>query len=331
MTARRITSGLAALPAPPALSALPLLPVLRVLPVVALAALALLVGLPRPAAAQIRASEPASVSQTVDGTRIDIEYFRPRARGRAPLFGHDAVVWEQIWTPGANWSTNIAFEKPIEIDGVEVEPGRYSIWMIMSAEEFLPEEMILHPDPKIFHTNPPDLEEAILRIPLSRTEAHHTEMLTWDFEEVRTDGATLTLRWGTLRIPLEIGVRSTTRQVATPEEAAPVVGAYQLVWTSPEGESTPPFSFVVTHAENGTVHGDIEGFPGEEGEWLNSLDLMLLPMGDRIFGIGEAWDGELTEVWPGAMIEFELTEGPSATLQFRDDEDRLWGTGQRTR
>lgn len=297
----------------------------------ALLAAAALLAPARPAQAQIRASEPASVTQTIDGTKISIEYFRPRTRGRSPLFGHDAVVWERIWTPGANWATTIEFERPIELEGVAVEPGKYSMWMIMSDDEFLPTELFLHPEPKIFHTQSPDPEAAILRLPVARGVAEHTEVLTWAFEDLRNDGATLALRWGTLRIPFEIGVESTTRQVATAEEAAPVVGTYRVVWSNEEGD-TPPFTFVVTHAEDGTVHADIEGFPGEgeESEWLNGLDMMLLPLGDRIFGVGEAWDGKLTDVWPDAVVEFDMGDGPSTTIQFRGEEDALWGTGERS-
>ena len=301
-------------------------------PVIALVAAAGLAVGPDPAAAQIRASEPASVTQTIDGTTITIEYFRPRARGRAPLFGKDAVVWEHIWTPGANWATTIAFEKPIELEGEELEPGTYSMWMVMSEDEFLPEELVLHPEPKIFHTNPPELDEAVLRIPLERGEAEHTEMLTWAFEEVRTDGATLALRWGTTRIPFEVGVESTMRQVTTAEEAAPVVGTWEVAWNPRPGEeSPPPFTITVTHAPDGTLHGDMEGIEGEQGEWMNALDLMLLPVGEGIFAIGEAWDGELTEVWPGVHMEFDVADGPSSSLQIRGEEDAVWGEGTRVR
>jgi len=44
--------------------------------------------------AQIRASELGTVSQTIDGTVISVEYSRPRARGRASLFGTKAVRWD---------------------------------------------------------------------------------------------------------------------------------------------------------------------------------------------------------------------------------------------
>ena len=65
---------------------------------------------------QIRASERATVSQTVDGTTITIDYGRPLLRGRTELWGNPAVVpWGKKWTPGANWATNIHVTKDITI------------------------------------------------------------------------------------------------------------------------------------------------------------------------------------------------------------------------
>ena len=76
-----------------------------------------------------RLSEEASVSQTVDGTRISVEYFRPRARGRDPLFGK-VVHWNETWTPGANWATTLEVNKDIKLDGHALAKGRYSVWMV---------------------------------------------------------------------------------------------------------------------------------------------------------------------------------------------------------
>jgi DUF2911 family protein len=41
---------------------------------------------------QLQASEAASISQTVDGTKLTVTYSRPRARGRRGLFGTQ-VKW----------------------------------------------------------------------------------------------------------------------------------------------------------------------------------------------------------------------------------------------
>ena len=73
-------------------------------------AAALLAGGAPSLAAQIRASERATVSQVVDGTRITVDYSRPRARGRAALFGGE-VKWNEVWTPGANDATTLEIDR----------------------------------------------------------------------------------------------------------------------------------------------------------------------------------------------------------------------------
>jgi hypothetical protein len=282
--------------------------------------------------AQIRGSERSVVSQDIDGTTITLEYYRPRTRGRSPLFGRDAVVWEDPWTPGANWSTSIAFEKPITLNGVAIEPGDYSIWMRMSEAEFLPEELILDPEPRYFHTTPPAPSDAQIRMPLTRGEGDFREMLTWDFEEVRPTGATLALRWGTMRIPFEIGVEPSMRQTVTEDEVAAVVGSYEMVFLPAwEGEQSPPFRFQVRFdPESSTLRADLEGLPEPDGAWYNALDMMLLPFADRVFAPGEVYDGELWEVWPDTFMEFELGEGSSASFEMRGGEqDAILARGRR--
>ena len=79
------------------------------------------------AEAQIRASERATVSQTVDGTVITVDFARPRRRGRAQVFGEE-VKWEEIWTPGANMATTLELSKPVQINGHPVAKGKYSVW-----------------------------------------------------------------------------------------------------------------------------------------------------------------------------------------------------------
>ncbi len=81
--------------------------------------------------AQIKASERGGVHQTIDGTTITVEYARPRARGRSPLFGGDVVHWDHLWTPGADWATTIEIDKPVTIQGHDVPVGKYSVWFVV--------------------------------------------------------------------------------------------------------------------------------------------------------------------------------------------------------
>lgn len=280
--------------------------------------------------AQIRASEPSTVTQTIDGTEITLDYYRPRARGRSPLFGHDSVVWEHVWTPGANWATTISFEKPIELDGVPLEPGTYGIWMVMSEEEFLPEELLLDPERRNFHTDPPAPAEGQVRMPVTLTEAAFTEVLTWGFEDINSTGGTLTMRWGTMRIPFDVKVEPSMRQTVTEEEASEIVGSWEMVFNGPDGQSSPPAQVKFSVSEDGRLRADLidvsSGDPMMDG-FLNELDMMLLPFAERVFAPGEVYDGVLWEVWEGWFFEFDSAEGHAQTFQLRGPEDQVMAEG----
>src|SRR5688500_19131881 len=88
---------------------------------------------PPAGAAQVRLSERATVSQTVDGTVITIDYARPRVRGRSPIFGGQ-VHWGEVWTPGANMATTLETDRDIAIDGHAVPAGKYSVWLEVAHE-----------------------------------------------------------------------------------------------------------------------------------------------------------------------------------------------------
>jgi hypothetical protein len=276
-----------------------------------LGALALLVA-PPAADAQIRASEPATLMQTIDGTQFRIDYYRPRVRGRTPLFGgSEAVVWEPVWTPGANWATKMSFQKPIEFQGVPIEPGIYSLWVDMD-ENLMPKEFFFEPDTLIFHTMGPAEDDDQIRFPVELEDGYpFRELLTWDFEDISSTGGVLSVRWGTHRMAFDIKVEPSMRVTSTPEEAAPILGEFEARFMGPDGPQGPTFSITFTHDEAGIVHGDLEGVPAADGSgpdpWFNSLDMWLLPGGaEGWFVPGESYEpGVLRETWAGSF--FELT------------------------
>src|SRR3989338_864767 len=71
-----------------------------------------------------RPSQHGSVSQRSAGSVVTIEYNRPVARGRK-LFG-TLVPWGEIWNPGADAATNIAFSTSVQVNGQTLEAGTYS-------------------------------------------------------------------------------------------------------------------------------------------------------------------------------------------------------------
>ena len=308
----------------------------------AVAALTAAMVLPAsPVDGQIRASEPSTLIQTIDGTVFRVDYYRPRTRGRAPLFGtdteeQDAVVWEHVWTPGANWATKFSFQKPIELAGVPVPAGTYSVWIEMD-DEMIPEELFLDPDTLIFHTMGPARNDDQITIPLvMEDDAPFREVLTWDFEDYGPTGGTLALRWGTHRFPFEVKVEPSQRRTVTPEEAAPVEGTFEAWFLGPEGERSPTFTIRFARGEDEILHADWENVPaqgsGGEDEWFNSLDMWLLPAGSEgWFAPAESYEpGVLWDVWANFFFEFELAEdGPSPAFELRDEFDDPWVRGRR--
>ena len=87
----------------------------------------------RPGAAQGRLSEHAVAAQSIAGTTITVEYYRPVARGRDSLFGK-VVTWGEHWTPGANWATTIDVDHDVRLNGRRLPTGKYALWTVVQPD-----------------------------------------------------------------------------------------------------------------------------------------------------------------------------------------------------
>ena len=225
------------------------------------------------AAAQVRASEAATVSQTVDGTVITVEYSRPALRGRAPFGG--IVHWGEKWTPGANWATTFEASRDVHLNGQAVPKGKYSLWFIPRERE--PWTVILHKEARRFHMQrPTDAGEAV-RLSVPADSGSPTETLTWEFPTVRSDGVVLQFRWGTRVLPLAVRVEPSKPRVLSAAERARYVGTYRL---PPRGPRDPAKErmLVISESADGIRGRFIPAFIPEFGE-----ELGLLPTADGRF------------------------------------------------
>jgi hypothetical protein len=203
--------------------------------------------------AQVRASERGMVAQTVDGTTITVEYARPQARGRK-VFG-EVVHWGEVWTPGANWATTLTVDRDVTLDAHPVPTGKYSVWIVPNDGAWT---VLLHPYPKLFHTQRPKADEAAVSFMVTPRQGEHQELLTFAFTDVAADGTTLRMHWGTTWIPLSIKVPPTRYQQVTPEQAVPYLGTYSLIMTGEDGKDMPPAEVEVVH-RGGTLRLEFGG------------------------------------------------------------------------
>ena len=267
--------------------------------------------------AQIRASERGTVSQTVDGTTITLDYGRPQTRGRTNLYGGE-VPWGKVWTPGANWATNITVDKDITIDGHTLAKGQYSVWLQVHEDSWT---AIFDPEPRRFHLMPPPEADNQVRFTVHSTEHPHVEVLTWSFPVVRPTGTTLQMAWGDAAVTFDIGVQSSRDVTVSADLAERIVGSYRLALGPQLGGGEVAFDI---RYENRRLVATWENPPNPRlGE------LWLLELGAGMFTPAELERGEIFDIVVDMVLEFTPLEGRADKFEMRVFGDELWGTGTR--
>ena len=276
----------------------------------------------RVAEAQIRASELASVSQVIDGTRLTVEYSRPRMRGRAAVFGVPrAVTWGEVWTPGANWATTLDVSRDVRLNGHPVPKGKYSVWMVVRPSGDW--TAILDPRAHRFHEDRPDSTAAQIRFAVHADSAPPTDVLTWSFPVVRPTGATLVLQWATTRVAIDVGVTPTFPLAMPVADAQAYVGTYAFRETTP-GEFRSRTTFIVRYADSVLT-----------GEWVPAHPYFkrfaMIRVAPDVFvpGLYDA-SGQVYEVLrPEVAMQFRRVAGRPVAFDVRDQSDSLWASGTR--
>jgi hypothetical protein len=177
--------------------------------------------------AQVRASEPGTVSQVVSGTTITIEYSRPGVRGRAPVFP-GVVHYGEVWTPGANWATTLEVSSDVELNGQRIPKGKYSIWMVPQEKSWT---VRISKTSKTYHTRRPDPANDQASFQVAPVQGAHMENLAFYFPSVRKGGTELRMHWGTTVVPLDITVPVPGRTAFDAATRALYVGEYVMRMT----------------------------------------------------------------------------------------------------
>lgn len=274
--------------------------------------------------AQIRASEIGTMSQTIDGTVITVEYSRPRARGRDPIFGTKAVHWDETWTPGANWATTLEVSKPVTIEGRTVAKGKYSVWMVVRKTGSW--TVVLEPRSRLYHMEPPDSSASQIRIPVRTESRAFTDVLTWAMPDLQMDGGTLTMDWERVRVPLRLKVQPSLVMTFPAGEATEYAGEYTFVEVDSTGKQSKVSAFSVTH-EDGTLKGRWT----PDDPYMKKFALIRVAPDTFVPGVYDD-SGRIYEVLkPDISVEFKRENGKVASFVIRDMMDNVWGTGTRKR
>ena len=298
-------------------------------------------AMPGGAASQVRASERSTVSQTVDGTTLTIDYARPRARGRDSLFGGE-VKWGEVWTPGANMATTLETTGDIKINGHDVPQGKYSVWMVVNPGDWT---MVLDTVVKMFHTVHPPARGGQIRFDFKPETRPKMEVLTWSFPDVRSDGMTIAMQWDTVYVPLRVAVTPSHPITLAANLAPRYLGRYEMRWIEPEGSTASDGTDTTHHADSAESEGP-GGDDGpvrldvsyEKGSLWAKVDpapfpgydfMVLIPIKEDWFIAGWWKNGELYDVSDEMVMEFKLERGRATGFDMRMENDELVATAER--
>jgi hypothetical protein len=285
----------------------------------ALVVATLLAGAP-PALAQIRASEIGTMSQIIDGTKISVEYSRPRARGRDSLFGR-VVKWNEVWTPGANWATTLESSRDITLNGVKVPKGKYSVWMVVREDGNW--TTVLDPRVRRYHEEPPDSTAQQIRLATRPATAPFQEVLTWSMPALSATGGRLAMHWGTTLVSMDVGVTPSFRTTMSPRDAAAFVGRYD--YTERLGPDRGKTKTLTVTYEDSTLKGQWE----PDDPYFKKFALIRIAPNWFAPGVYDD-NGQIYEVYkPEMTFEFTVAAGKAVTLEVRTEDDELEATGKR--
>lgn len=172
-----------------------------------------------------RASQKATVSQTVGTTDLSITYSRPAVKGRTVYgdwpgeekgegtldnqntrpAGAPLVPWGHVWRSGANEATMFVAADDVLINGQPLPAGTYSLHSIPGKDEWT---FIFNKDDGQWGSFSYDAAKDALRVKAKPTwTADSTELLTYNIDAPEGDTATVTLRWEKLSVPFTVKVK----------------------------------------------------------------------------------------------------------------------------
>jgi len=174
-------------------------------------------------------SQKASVMQTIGVTDVTINYSRPaikgrtifadappsmeaRAKGDATLDnqnerkpGEPIVPYNHVWRAGANDATVFQVTDDVLINGQPLKAGTYSLSSIPGKEEWT---IIFNNDYGQWGAFSYDSKKDALRVKAKpKTVPESQELLTYNFDPVTANTATVNLRWEKVSVPFTVEVK----------------------------------------------------------------------------------------------------------------------------
>ena len=145
-----------------------------------------------------------------DGKWIVVDYGRPLLRGRKEIFGSGADYGKfvnagaPVWRAGANNTTRLTTQVPLQVGGKTIAPGVYNVfvdlkpgnWTLVLSTQPVQEQFDPNDKVRLSGATNYDPKFDVLRAPMSvRTSDASIEQFTLGFNNVSDTRATLSMAW----------------------------------------------------------------------------------------------------------------------------------------
>lgn len=138
-----------------------------------------------------RPSPPGTAEVTLKGKKITIDYSRPSARGRKVV--GNLIPYGQVWRTGANEATTLKTEVALNIGGVKVPAGTYTLYTL--ASEAAPWKLIINKQTGQWGTEYHQ-DQDLARVDLQKSQTKQpVEQFTISFDKKSEDTAMLVMEW----------------------------------------------------------------------------------------------------------------------------------------
>ena len=143
-----------------------------------------------------------TVTATIGGAQLWIDYGRPALRGRDVW--RNGVLGDSIWRTGANAATQLRTDTDLLVAGQLVPAGTYSLWTQATRDGY---HLIVNRQHGQWGTEY-DPKQDLLRVPLREsTSSAPVEHFTIAITPQGAGGGTLALVWGTKALTVPIALR----------------------------------------------------------------------------------------------------------------------------
>lgn len=139
----------------------------------------------------------------IGDTDIIVNYGSPGVRGR--VIWNGLVSYDQVWVSGSHWATAVSFSNDVNVNGINVPAGMYSIFTIPGRSEWT---MILNKEFDMHLADDYEESEDIVRVRAQPQELETpVQRLTYEIVKTGEDSGEIQLSWDQIKVSLPFNVK----------------------------------------------------------------------------------------------------------------------------